>query len=115
MPVKLFLQNDPNCRGSLEEKSELPPLFKKWYLSKIRYGTLSALSAQNDVVIPTSIIEGEKRRVYTSIYEFFLLQGVDTESHTLAELLQMIDSGQFKSDLEGVRQIRDELKKAIHF
>jgi len=115
MPVKLFLQNDPNCRGSLEEKSELPPLFKKWYLSKIRYGSLSALATQNDVSVPVSIIEAEKRRIYTSIYEFFLLQGVNTESHTLAELMQMIDSGQFKSDLDGVRQIRDELKKRIHF
>lgn len=116
MPVKLFLQNDSNCRGSLEEKSELPPLFKKWYLSKIRYGTLGALAAQNnEVIIADNILEVEKKAVYAKIYEFFLSQGIDTESYTLSELLQMADSGQFKSDLDNLFETRDEIKKAIHF
>jgi DNA topoisomerase IA len=68
-----------------------------------------------EIAIPDEILQQEKIKIYTLIYQFFLLQGVDAESYTLTELQQMIDSGKFKSDLDGARQIRDELKKAIDF
>ena len=115
MPVSLYLQNSPNCRGLLGEKSELPPLFKKWYLTKISYESLNSLVIRNpEVSIPDSILENEKKNIYTPIYQFFLSQGVNIESHTLNDLLNMIDSGQFKSDLEGFRKAQSEIKKALY-
>jgi hypothetical protein len=115
MPVSLFLQNSPNCRGLLGEKSELPPLFKKWYLTKISYESLNSLAIRNpEVSIPDSILENEKKNIYTPIYEFFLSQGINIESHTLNDLLSMISSGQFKSDTDGFRKTQTEIKKALH-
>jgi len=116
MPIKLFLQNDPNCRGSLDEKSELPPLFKKWFLSKIRYESLNSLNSKNpEIDIPDNILQDEKRNIYIPIYDFFLSQGINAESNYLNELLHMIDSGQFKTDIDGLILAKNQIKKALHF
>jgi hypothetical protein len=116
MAVAKFLSSDPACRQPLTESVNIPPLTKAWILSQLRYESLNSLCLRNpEIAIPDEILQQEKIKIYTLIYQFFLLQGVDAESYTLTELQQMIDSGKFKSDLDGARQIRDELKKAIDF
>jgi hypothetical protein len=116
MPVKLFLLGDPNCRGILQEKSELPPLFKKWFLSKIRYESLNSLSSNNEELqIPNQVLEEEKINTFQLIYNFFLLQGIDASSKSLLDLNELINSGEFKDYLNDGLNTKKLLKKAMHF
>lgn len=115
MPIKLFLQNDPNCRGTLDEKVEFPPLFKKWFLSKIRYESLNSLYLRNPIIaIPNETLEQEKKNMSKLIYEFFLFQGVNIETKSTSELIELIESGQFNSDLDGFKPARNGLYKIRH-
>lgn len=116
MAVAKFLSSDPACRQPLAESVNIPPLTKAWILSQVRYESLNSLCLHNpEIHIPDEILQQEKTNISKLIYDFFLIQGVDAETKTTAELINLIESGQFKSDLEGFMSARNSLYKARCF
>lgn len=111
-PLSLFLSGDPNPRRSIEENFELTPLFKNWFISKIRYRTLKCMQQNHpgNLQIPDDMIEKEKKFFEKELYSFCMKHYLNTETVTSIEIL---DKAYFdKSYIEVNNSIGDIIKKS---
>jgi hypothetical protein len=94
MPVEMFLSGDPNPRKSIDEKVELPPLFKKWYMSRLRYKSLNTLVKYfpDNIEIPLSILNQEKSKYEQIIFEFCLLNNIDYTNNSAKKILDLLNN-----------------------
>jgi hypothetical protein len=109
--LSLYLSGDEDPRKSIEENSIVPEKFKKWFMSKLRYRTLSSLfeNYPEDLDIPSSMIEKEKTFFETEIYRFCIENGLDILSTTSVDILTKAYSD--KSYFEKNNKITDIIKK----
>jgi hypothetical protein len=103
MPVEMFLSGDPNPRRSIDEKIKLPPLFKKWYMSRIRYKSLNTLAKNfpDNIEIPVNILNKEKNKYEQIIFEFCILNNIDYTNNSAKEILNLLNTNsnfRFTSD-----------------
>jgi hypothetical protein len=79
MPVKLFIDGDENPRRVIDENIVVTPKLKNWILKRIRYMTLSSLieNYPEDVSILEELKHKEDEYLYSSIYEYCLINNMD--------------------------------------
>lgn len=87
--VELYFNEKDNPRRSVNEPSEVPLNFKKWFMSKIRYRTLGSLllNYPEELNIPNSMIEKEKQFFESEIYSFCIQNKMNPSETTPIEVL----------------------------
>lgn len=87
--LSLFLSGDENPRKSIVENSEVSPKFKKWFMSKLRYRTLSSISVNypKENTIPKIMLDKEKEFFEKSMYKFCIENNLDPETSTALDIL----------------------------
>lgn len=108
----LYLKGDPDPRKSTAENRVIPPKFKNWFISRLRYRTLGSLDKNYplDLNIPQEMINKEKSFFEKEIYHFCIKNGLNPETVKSIDLLQ-IEYFSGKTDIEKNNQIVDIVKK----
>jgi hypothetical protein len=87
--LSLYLSGDEDPRKSIEENSMVPEKFKKWYMSKLRYRTISSLvnNYPGTLSIPQSMIDKEIQFFEEEVYNYMIENMLDPRNTNSVELL----------------------------
>ena len=93
-PVELYLSGHSNPREYKEEILEMPPLFKKWFLSRIRYESLGSLAnAYPEALdIDPEMIKKETDFFDETIEYYCLINELDVTSITMEEIINHVQN-----------------------
>ena len=110
--LERFLSNDSDPRRKIEEDKTLPPNFKEWFISTLRYRTLGSLSSIHPLSpsIPQSFLDKENEFFESEIYSFCLNNSLDPETVTVIQIVQKAHTPSYK---EENNSITDIIKKFI--
>lgn len=88
-PIELYLSGDDNPRAYKEEILEMPPLFKKWFLLRIRYQSLNSLfhNYPEKLDIDSTMLEKEKSFFNEVIEYYCMTNNLDSTSITGKEII----------------------------
>lgn len=102
-------EEDP--RQSISEPTDISPKFKKWFMSNIRYRTLSSL-VENfpfPVSIPQSIIDKEVQFFESKIYDFIINNSLDPETTSSVDILNIVYNSSEYIDNKGKNNSVDDI------
>lgn len=86
----LYLKGDPDPRRSTVENRVIPPKFKNWFISRLRYRTLGSLDQNfpKNINIPQEMLDKEKSYFEESIYSFCIQNALDPNETTPVDILE---------------------------
>jgi hypothetical protein len=110
--LERYLSNDPDPRKKIEEDKTLPPNFKNWFISTLRYRTLGSLSSIHPLSpsIPQSFLDKENELFESIIYKFCIENSLDPNTVGIQE---MFTKAYVESYVEANNSITDVLKKSM--
>ena len=110
--LERYLSNDPDPRRKIEEDQILPPNFKNWFISTLRYRTLGSLSSIHPLrpLIPQSFLDKENELFESIIYKFCIENSLDPKIVDVAEIFAKAYSPSYK---EVNNSITDVAKKSM--
>jgi hypothetical protein len=90
--IEMYLSGDENPRRSIIENKTIPPNFKKWYMSQLRYRTIYSLvnNYPESLNIPQSIIDKEVEYFETIVSNFLLKNALDPDTTSCTDILKII-------------------------
>ena len=90
--LEYYFNGDEDPRQSINEPSEIPPKFKQWFMSKIRYKTLYSLNNNYplEIEIPSSMLNKENEFFQTIVSNFLLENVLDPDTTSCADILKVI-------------------------
>lgn len=132
--IELFLSGDVNPRRSIIEDKTIPPNFKKWFMTKLRYRTLGSLAGNypENLNIPSSMLDKEKTFFETEIYKFCIENELNILSTTSIDILDkayfsgpsykeinnsitdIIKKNPYLNDLDAIKAYVNNIKKPIN-
>lgn len=110
--LERYLSNDPDPRRKIEEDQFLPPNFKNWFISTLRYRTLGSLSSIHPLSpsIPQSFLDKENEFFELIIYKFCIENNLDPKTLDPAEIFTKAYGPSYK---EVNNSITDVVKKSM--
>jgi len=110
--LERYLSNDPDPRRKIEEDQILPPNFKNWFISTLRYRTLGSLSSIHPLSpsIPQLFLDKENELFESIIYKFCIENSLDPKT---VDVQEMFTKAHVPSYVEANNSITDVLKKSM--
>lgn len=110
--LERYLSSDPDPRRKIEEDQILPPNFKNWFISTLRYRTLGSLSSIHPLSpsIPQLFLDKENELFESIIYKFCIENSLDPKT---VDVQEMFTKAHVPSYIEANNSITDVLKKSI--
>jgi hypothetical protein len=110
--LERYLSNDPDPRRKIEEDENLPPNFKNWFISNLRYRTIGSLSSIHPLgeSIPQSFLDKENQFFELIIYKFCIENNLDPKTADLADIFTIAHGSSYE---EVNNSITDVLKKYL--
>jgi hypothetical protein len=105
--LERFLSNDSEPRRKIEEDQILPPNFKNWFISTLRYRTLGSLSSIHPLSpsIPQALLDKENQFFESEIYSFCLSNSLDLETVTMIEIAEKAHTRSYKEENNTITDI----------
>jgi hypothetical protein len=110
--LERYLSNDPDPRRKIEEDQILPPNFKNWFISTLRYRTIGSISSIHPLggSIPQSFLDKENQLFESIIYKFCIENSLDPKIVDVAEIFAKAYGPSYK---EVNNSITDVVKKSM--
>jgi hypothetical protein len=110
--LERYLSNDPDPRRKIEEDQILPPNFKNWFISTLRYRTIGSISSTHPLggSIPQSFLDKENQLFESIIYKFCIENSLDPKIVDVAEIFAKAYGPSYK---EVNNSITDVVKKSM--
>jgi hypothetical protein len=110
--LERYLSNDPDPRRKIEEDQILPPNFKNWFISTLRYRTIESISSIHPLggSIPQSFLDKENQLFESIIYKFCIENSLDPKIVDVAEIFAKA-YGPFYKEVNN--SITDVVKKSM--
>jgi hypothetical protein len=109
--IEMYLSGDENPRRSIIENKTIPPNFKKWYMSQLRYRTVNSLveNYPEPLNIPQSMIDKEIQFFQNELLNYMIENNLDPVEVNSIQLLDYIFSSSAYDDKKNKNNSVDDI------
>lgn len=109
--IEMYLSGDEDPRRSIIENKTIPPNFKKWYMSQLRYRTINSLveNYPEPLNIPQSMIDQEIQFFQNEVLNYMIENSLDPVEINSVQLLDHIFSSPAYDDKKNKNNSVDDI------